>query len=990
LNRTKKNIYPLALAFYFLFITQLASGQTNFATLIADGSYTWYNDPRALFYNGLLYFGYVRASDSKTALSAFNLQSGQTTNLFASGFTQLDDHNNPGLLVKQDGAMLAVYSRHISDQYFAWRLSNNTNPVNAASWAAEQTIAASGASMTYANPFQLAGESGKIFNFCRNQNFNPTVYTSTNGGTNWSAPQLFIQTGTGGTIRPYVKYASDYTNRLDFLYTDGHPRDVANSLYHMYYQGGAFYKTDGTFLKNYSALPILHDSGERGSVIYQYSDADSPSPDDHIPTGRAWCWETAYQANGSPVCVFTVQRDKITGPTQGTDDRIYYYYARWTGTDWQKRFIAQAGRPLYAAENDYAGGICMDPQNPNLIYISSNAGNPFNLTDTTNVALRANERYEIWRGITTNGGLDFAWQQITTNSLQDNFRPYIPRRRGGEPCVIWIRGSYAAYTSYNCSIVGLFTTQVPQTNAASGVWNTDTDGDWSDASRWLNGVIATGPGNTADFSALDITTDRTVILDSPRIIGTLRFGDTSGTQNWSLNADGGAALTLYSGSAASPSIAVNSGTANVQVNLAGTNGFTKNGVGTLILDASNALSGVLHLDRGIDGNNNDGATRVTSTASLANVTAIDIRNTSVTTAGGTTFQLDGSAGGIVVTQVLVTTCRNNNTTPTIENLAGTNTLAATNFFGVGGTNNIYQADAGSRLQISAPILYIGTLTAARTITFSGAGDTSVSTAILAASNNVTPISVMKTGSGTLTLGGANTYTNGTTVLGGTLNYNGNISTGRVTVVSGTLGGTGTIGSAVTLQAGSILSPGNNSIGTLTINNALTNNGTLFIRFNKSGSTLTNSALKGITTFAIGSTLTLTNVGTGIVTVGDSFKIFSATNTSGSFTTITPSTPGTNLLWNTNSLANNGILSVSLGVVHPRPTSAQVSGTNLIISGDGGAVGYAFSVLSATNLTIPMTNWPVIGGGLCDKAGEFNFTNELAVDAPAKFYLIRIP
>jgi hypothetical protein len=470
-----------------------AAAQTNFATLIADGAYTWYNDPRALFNNGQLYFGYVRAADSKSALSVFNLQSGLTTNLFSSGFTQLDDHNNPGLLVKPDGAMLAVYSRHISDQYFAWRLSA-TNPASPAAWNAEQTLTASGASMTYANPFQLANESGKIFNFCRNQNFNPTVYTSTNGGTNWSAPQLFIQTGTGGTIRPYVKYASNNTNRLDFLYTDGHPRDVTNSLYHLYYQSNAFYKTDGTFVKNYSALPILHDSGERGSVIYQYSDADSSSPDDHIPTGRAWCWETSYQTNGAPVCVFTVQRDKITGTNQGTDDRIYYYYARWTGTNWQKRFIAQAGRPIYSAENDYAGGICVDPQDANTIYLSSNAQNPFALTDTTNVTLSANSRYELWRGTTADGGLNFSWTPITTNSTQDNFRPYIPRRNGGERCVIWFRGSYSSYTSYSCSIVGLFTTAVP-TNFIS-ITNPPLSLTYVDATAGAGGNTTLANGST--------------------------------------------------------------------------------------------------------------------------------------------------------------------------------------------------------------------------------------------------------------------------------------------------------------------------------------------------------------------------------------------------------------------------------------------------------------------------------------------------------------
>src|SRR5262249_20153789 len=220
--------------------------------------------------------------------------------------------------------------------------------------------------------------------------------------------------------------------------TDGHPREVVtNSLYHMYYQGGAFYKTDGTLVTNYAGLPIDHDAGERGSVVYQYSADATNDPNDDIPLGRSWCWETAFQSNGAPVCVFSVMRTNVTGPTQGTDDRIYYYYARWTGGVWQKRFIAHAGRPLYSTENDYAGGICLDPQDANTIYISSNAQDPFNVSDITNVTLRANSRYELWRGVTADGGLTFSWTQITTNSAADNLRPYVPRRNGGERCVLW-------------------------------------------------------------------------------------------------------------------------------------------------------------------------------------------------------------------------------------------------------------------------------------------------------------------------------------------------------------------------------------------------------------------------------------------------------------------------------------------------------------------------------------------------------------------------
>src|SRR5690349_10715038 len=85
------------------------SAQTNLAVLARAGAWTWFNDPRALFHKGKLYVGYVSASDRKTSLSTFDPSSGATTDLWNSGFRQLDDHNNPGLLSKQDGTLLAIY-----------------------------------------------------------------------------------------------------------------------------------------------------------------------------------------------------------------------------------------------------------------------------------------------------------------------------------------------------------------------------------------------------------------------------------------------------------------------------------------------------------------------------------------------------------------------------------------------------------------------------------------------------------------------------------------------------------------------------------------------------------------------------------------------------------------------------------------------------------------------------------------------------------------
>src|SRR5205823_7905248 len=130
-----------------------------------DGAWTWYNDPRALYHNGILYFGYVHNDDGKSGLSALNPTNGIKTDLWTSTLTQSDDHDNPGLLVKQDGTMLAIYARHSTDQFFAYRLSTTTNPISPADWGPEQTIPATGAGLTYANPFQLSSESGRVYDF---------------------------------------------------------------------------------------------------------------------------------------------------------------------------------------------------------------------------------------------------------------------------------------------------------------------------------------------------------------------------------------------------------------------------------------------------------------------------------------------------------------------------------------------------------------------------------------------------------------------------------------------------------------------------------------------------------------------------------------------------------------------------------------------------------------------------------------------------------
>ena len=89
-------------------------------------------------------------------------------------------------------------------------------------------------------------------------------------------------------------------------------------------------------------------------------------------------------------------------------------------------------------------------------------------------------------------------------------------------------------------------------------------GNWSDTTKWTRACPANGVGLTADFSALDITANRTVTLDSSRSLGALKFRDLAGAQAWTVASSGGSVLTLDTTLAASPSIVVGSSTTKLR------------------------------------------------------------------------------------------------------------------------------------------------------------------------------------------------------------------------------------------------------------------------------------------------------------------------------------------------------------------------------------------------------------------------------------------
>jgi autotransporter-associated beta strand protein len=471
------------------------------------------------------------------------------------------------------------------------------------------------------------------------------------------------------------------------------------------------------------------------------------------------------------------------------------------------------------------------------------------------------------------------------------------------------------------SAFALVTVNVTITTA-SGTWISDANGTWGTPNRWSGNLIATGAGQTANFSTINISGNRTVTLDSPRTIGTLRFNDiTSAFFNWTLAATNDAALTLDNGLAASPTIAVTN-TATISAPLGGANGFTKSGPGTLILSGNNSLSGTVNLDTGST-TISDGIVRVTGSGALANASTISIRNNN---SGNSTFQLDGSAGSITINAAVSATYRNN-AVITIQNLAGTSIFNGNFYLFQGGNSFTVQSDSGL-IVFTGTNQYVGGLVGTRTNYFTGAGNHLVIGPILNSTNG-SPIFLTKSGTGQLTLEAVNTYANGTIFNGGTLIVNGTLPAGVFSINSGTtLSGHGTIYPPVTLPSGATLAPGS-SIGKLTVSNNVTLQAGSTTRIELDKAAGTNDQLRVTGSLAYGGTLTVTNLG-GQLWAGDSFQLINANSTGGFFavTNFPPLPTGFKWQW---SHANGTLSVIATTSLMPTNVAVVVNGNNLQIS-----------------------------------------------------------
>lgn len=241
--------------------------------------------------------------------------------------------------------------------------------------------------------------------------------------------------------------------------------------------------------------------------------------------------------------------------------------------------------------------------------------------------------------------------------------------------------------SFWSSLLGLASLFISPSFAAQGTWSGATNGAWDmDALNW-SGVSGTpwdidnGFTNSALFNATGAT---------PTVSGTVYANAITFSSATTLS---GGTITL-GGTAPALTVAT-SANSLIASSLAGTNGFTKSGVGTLGLSAGNALTGTVVV--------NEGTLSLNGAASASagrDVSASELANANVTVNAGATLLAGNTNNGFNshrITKILTLNggtiaangvSGNNNGQFALDGLAGARVVAG------GATNSTISASLG--------------------------------------------------------------------------------------------------------------------------------------------------------------------------------------------------------------------------------------------------------------------------------------------------------
>jgi autotransporter-associated beta strand protein len=358
-------------------------------------------------------------------------------------------------------------------------------------------------------------------------------------------------------------------------------------------------------------------------------------------------------------------------------------------------------------------------------------------------------------------------------------------------------------------------------HVGDGTW-IGTSGNWDDPDIWTNGLIANGIGSTASFTGVDIAADQTVALNGNRTIGNIVFSDAA-TSSHNLTLSGANPLTLDTDSA-TPVIDTTQADRTLTVSsvVAGNEGLQKAGLGTLTLSGGNTYSGTTTISSGTLKLQGDAFFTQARDYSIASGAVLNLDGGAYLAGGTTTISGDGTL--LVTGGQLGAGAKDRDLTLSLGGNAlididSGGTIRNGGWQAINWASNLADLNVDGTLEVwDGATVKVDALTGSGTITKeaayagvilevgvnNGSGTFSGTIGEGIGANGIV-IELTKSGTGTQTLSGANTYTGSTIVNDGTLAVTGSLGATAVSVNNGTLAGNGDFGTNVTIAAGAILS-----------------------------------------------------------------------------------------------------------------------------------------------------------------------------------------
>ncbi len=495
-----------------------------------NGAWCWYQDERVIYDPGRdrLVTGSVAsgsgtgggARDSDVEAVVFDLATRVPVRSFMHSYPYTDDHNAPAFLRWPDGRVLAQFAGHNNDFLSRFRTLDGD------SWSAQTnfdwtTAGASGSEQTsYSNPYYLSAE-GRAYTFVRCiDNRSPHFLNSDDMGATWTyGGQLVEPDGAVGYNSGYFRYCGNGTDRIDFICTEGHPRDLQTSIYHGYIQAGRSHRTDGTVVD----ADIFDDGFVPVSSDFTRVVAHGVEMPPGKTNTRFWNSDVQRYADGSIQAIVHARNDGAEGGDSGINPNHSFFFCRYDGSSWTTTYLCQAGTKMYSSEADYVGLGALSPNDPDTIFLSTRYDPRVVVPGEPDNSLPASPKREIWKGVTDDGGATFRWTPLTENSSRDNFRPVVPAWDGDNVALIWFRGIYNAAQDYDAALIGLVERRSEGRGRMSYVDAGPANTTLSDGSPLVTGdgigqwhqLVGTGNGGvllaSADLLAEDAPMLRTLV-----------------------------------------------------------------------------------------------------------------------------------------------------------------------------------------------------------------------------------------------------------------------------------------------------------------------------------------------------------------------------------------------------------------------------------------------------------------------------------------------